>query len=99
MRKKRRPYIKSVQRRLQIEAMLADYPSVSPDKIIDVIYWFKREATAMEVASVASNPDLQKSYRSFRDRHLGKLSMSELIVAIGVGMVLIVTIAAVVAVP
>lgn len=99
MRKKRPPQIKSVQRRLQIEATLAEYPSVSPDKIIDVIYWFKREATAMEVASVASNPDLQTNYRSFRDRHLGKLSMGELIVAIGVGMVLIVTIAAVVAVP
>jgi hypothetical protein len=99
MRKRRRDPIKSVQRRLQIEAALAEYPEVSPDRLSDVIQWFKREATAMEVASVACNPDLQSKYRSFRNRHLDKLSAGELFVTIGVGMVLIVAVAAVLAVP
>lgn len=99
MQSRRPDPIKSVQRRLQIEAALAEYPELSPDKLIDVIYWFKREATALEVASVACNPELQSKYRVFRNKHLDKLSIGELIVAIGVGMVVIVAITALIVVP
>ena len=99
MRKKRPDPIKSVQRRLEVEAKLAEYPELTSDKVIDLIYWFKREATAMEVATVASNPDIQDSYRQFRDRHLDKLSTGEIFLATGLGMILIVVVAIVIAVP
>lgn len=78
---------------------MADYPELPPDKLLDLIYWFKREATAMEVAAVACNPDIQAKYRQFRNRHLNDLTVGELVLAIGLGMVLIVMIAVVVAVP
>ena len=99
MRKKRPDPIKSVQRRLEVEARLAEYPELTSDKVIDLIYWFKREATAMEVATVASNPEIQDRYRQFRDRHLDKLSTGEIVLATGFGMILIVVVAIALAVP
>lgn len=99
MRNKRRNIIKSVQRRLEVEITLSEYPNLSADRIVDLMYWFKREATALEVATIASNPAIQKNYRQFRDTHLERLSAREVVLATGLGVILIVTVAVIIVLP
>jgi hypothetical protein len=94
MRNTRRIPIKSVRRRLDVEEKLVDYPDLSADKLLDLIYWFKREATVMELAAIASNPRVRDNYRQFRARYLGKLTMGETVLATVLGAGLIVMIAA-----
>lgn len=91
MRKKRSDTAKTVQRRLQVEASLAEYPHLPADQIIDLVHWFKREATPMEVAAIASNPRILGKYRQFRSAYLDRLSAGEVILGIGLGTLLIVT--------
>lgn len=99
MRVKQTESIKSVQRRLEIERNLSQYPALPPDKISDLIHWFKREATAMEVASVARNPAIQSRYLQFHNKHISKMSIGETILVTVFAMVVIVSIAIVIAVP
>ncbi|MGC4090205.1 MAG: hypothetical protein QM756_20465 [Polyangiaceae bacterium] len=37
-------------RRAQIEAALADYPHISDDRLASLIAWFRKEASAHDVA-------------------------------------------------
>ena len=99
MRNKQRESVKSVQRRLEIEQSLSHYPALPPDKVLDLVYWFKREATAMEIASVASNPAIQTRYRQFREKHITKLSAGETILATGLGTIIIVVMAVLISIP
>lgn len=99
MGRRRNDTIKTPERRLQIEATLAEYPQVTPDRILDVIHWFKREATAHEVASIAKNPDIGREYQQFRKKHLNGLTAGELVMASALGVVLIVAVAVAIVVP
>lgn len=85
--------MKSVQRRLEIEQSLSHYPALPPDKVLDLIYWFKREATAMEIASVASNPAIQTKYSQFREKHINNLSVGGTILSTILGVIIIVILA------
>ncbi|RYE51633.1 MAG: hypothetical protein EOP21_00885 [Hyphomicrobiales bacterium] len=91
MRKKRSDVAKTAQRRLQVEARLAEFPQLPADQIIDIVHWFKREATPGEVAAIASNPRIINKYRQFRRVYLNRLSAGELILGVGLGALLIVT--------
>lgn len=61
-------------RRAQIERVLARYPQLPEDQLADVIHWFRKEATALDVAMLASNPDVAEPYRQFRGDHLDRLT-------------------------
>ncbi|MDE8652782.1 hypothetical protein [Novosphingobium album (ex Liu et al. 2023)] len=84
----------NIQRRREVEQTLSQYPNLEPEKIRDVIHWFKREASAMDVAMVANNLDNRDSYREFRRTHIDKLTPVEIIVATVLMMILIVLLAA-----
>lgn len=57
-------------RRAQVEAALADYPHISEDRLAALIAWFRKEASALDVATVASNAKIAASYRQFRADHI-----------------------------
>lgn len=61
-------------RRVQIERTLADYPHIDSDRLENLIAWFRKEATALDVAMVASNPDINGPYRQFRADHIDGLT-------------------------
>ena len=96
---RRREPISSDQRRHQIEETLIRYPHLTSEQLTDLIKWFKSEATAMEVATLASDPDLYPQYRSFRTKHVDKFTLGELTISAGFAAVLIVTVAALLATP
>lgn len=90
MRNKRYYTLKSAQRRLEVETTLTNYPDLPADRIVDLLYWFKREATPKEIATMARNPAISENYRHFRDTHLDRMTTGGAILATGLGIVLIV---------
>lgn len=99
MRNMRRIPIKSVRRRLDVEEKLSNYPDLPADKLLDLIYWFKREATVMELAVIARNPRVQDNYRQFRDKYLDRITVSGTMLAALLGAVLIVMVTAAAVLP
>lgn len=63
------------------------------------MYWFKQEATALEVATIASNPAIHSNYRQFRETHLDRLTTREMVLTTGLGVILIVAVAVIIAFP
>jgi hypothetical protein len=61
-------------RRAQIEDALADYPHLSDERLAALIAWFRKEASALDVAQVASNEAIAEPYRRFRADHIDRLT-------------------------
>jgi hypothetical protein len=91
--------MKSARRRLEVEKSLADYPDLSPDEIINIVHWFKNEASSFEVASVASNSEIQEEYSQFRNLYLAKLTPWEIGLACLFGAILLTFLTALVILP
>lgn len=56
-----------------IEALLARYPRVDADELAELKTWFRKEASAFDVASMASKEAIQTPYRQFRADHIDRL--------------------------
>lgn len=69
----------SADRRARIERVLADYPQLGDERIAELVHWFRKEASALDVAMVASNPDVAATYRQFRTDHLDRLSGNDIL--------------------
>jgi hypothetical protein len=63
--------------RKRIEAALADYPDISKDRLAALITWFHQEASALDVAMLASNEALADRYRQFRADHIDPVTGGE----------------------
>ena len=76
--------------RAQIESALADYPHLSEDRLAALIGWFRKEASAFDVAMLASNEAIAEPYRRFRADHIdpltGKDVMKGLLLAVLAGL-------------
>lgn len=83
------------QRRLQIEAALAEYPHLPSDALSDLINWFKREATAFEVGILASNSVIYDNYRRFRRDHIDRLTIPEITGVVGLATLIVAAAAAI----
>ena len=68
-----------------IEILLNRYPDVSDEEVVQLKRWFGKQASAFEIASMASkNP---AGYGQFRSDHIDKFSILEIIlIALFVGV-------------
>jgi len=75
----------------QVEAALADYPNLSDDRLAALIRWFRKDASAFDVAMLASNEAIAEPYRHFRADHIDRMTgrdvMKGLLFAAAVGLV------------
>lgn len=69
-------------RRAHVEALLAAYPDVTPEERQLLVNWFRSEASALDVALVASNPAAERGYRRFRAEHVDRFSVRDMIWAL-----------------
>lgn len=69
-------------RRAHVEALLTAYPDVTPEEHALLITWFKREASALDVALVASNTAAERGYRQFRAEHVDRFTVKEMVRAL-----------------
>lgn len=68
-----------------VKQQLSRYPGLSSEEIDDLKVWFKSEASAFDVATLASAETLEVPYRAFRADHIDPLGMKEyMIVAFAV---------------
>lgn len=65
--------------RAQAEAALADYPHIGEDRLAALLQWFRKEASALDVAMVASNEAIAEPYRQFRADHIDPLTGKDVI--------------------
>jgi hypothetical protein len=65
--------------RAHIEDALAAYPNISKERLAALIAWFRKEASALDVALIASNAAIEEPYRRFRADHIDGLSGVDMI--------------------
>lgn len=70
-------------RQARVEAALALYPDLDAGSLADVLQWFRKEASALDVAMLASNPDLRVPYEGLKADHLDRFTVRDISVAIG----------------
>ena len=67
----------SLNRFDRIEAILSAYPDVTDGETDLLKHWFRKEASAFEVASLASKEICQSGYRQFSADHLDRFTARE----------------------
>jgi hypothetical protein len=70
----------SPRKRAHAEAILARYPELGREELADLLHWYRREASAMDVALLASNEAIRERYRAFRRDHVERFSLKEKLV-------------------
>ena len=69
-------------RRSAIERAIAHYPNIPENELQDVLHYFRREATALERATIASNDAVYFQYRKLcSDHYLERLKPWEIAIA------------------
>lgn len=77
-------------RRTAIERIIASYPEIGDDHLHEVLRYFRREASALDRATIASNSNIDRQYRQLcRDHYIDRLKPVEIAIAIGSATVLI----------
>lgn len=64
-----------------IERLLARYPHLADSELDDLKHWFAREASAFDVASLASKDALRDQYAQFRAEHIDRWSPRDIVLA------------------
>ena len=70
------------ERRVRIERLLAQYPALSERELAETIGWFEREASALDVALIASNERVSRGYSRFRAEHIDRFDLKDAVRAI-----------------
>lgn len=80
-----------VLRRIAIERIIALYPDISDEELHEVLHYFRRECSALDRATIASNNEVARQYRKFcEDHHIDRLKPAESAIAITAGIALVV---------
>lgn len=79
-------------RRAHVEALLSAYPDVTSEERILVVNWFRNDATALDVAMVASNPVAERGYRRFRAEHIDRFTPKDMARALGFALIVAVAV-------
>jgi hypothetical protein len=64
--------------RVEVMDALSRYPEINHEELSWLLRWFRKEASAMDVAMLASDPTLAGPYKRFKAEHLDRLSTTEL---------------------
>jgi hypothetical protein len=67
----------SPARRAEIEALVARYPDMSPEDLAALLRWYRREASSMDVALVASNERVRPQFEAFMRDHIAPYNWKE----------------------
>jgi hypothetical protein len=64
------------------EALLARYPDLTAEELSDLEHWFRREASAFDIASLASRESLTEAYQMFRAEHVDRLRLKDALILV-----------------
>ena len=64
--------------RAEIAAIIARYPDLTDTELQRVLRWFRKEASAMDVAMLSCEEDIALQYRQFRSDHVDRFGLRDL---------------------
>lgn len=67
-----------------VETLLARYPDISEAEVASLKTWFRKEASAFDVASIASKERVAPGYQRFRADHIDRFTSKDLLGAAAV---------------
>ena len=70
------------QRRDRITTLLAKYPKLGDEELADLLHWFKKEASALDVGLIAIDPNLKATYDALKEDHLDRVSGVDLLLMV-----------------
>jgi hypothetical protein len=75
--------------RERAEALLLRYPRLEQEELDELLHWYRREASSMDVALIASDERLRRGFEKFQADHLKAFNWKEKLVtaALGSGIV------------
>ena len=62
-----------------VDTLLQRYPEVSTEELGELQHWFRKEASAFEVASLASKDATNPGYRRFRSEHVDRFTARDVL--------------------
>ena len=65
----------------RIKSLLGKYPAVDEADLIELLHWFRHQASALDVGLIASEAGLETQYQLFKREHIARVSPRELTVA------------------
>jgi hypothetical protein len=66
----------------RIEELLGRYPELTELELHELIHWFEREASALDVALLASNEGIARGYGRFRAERNDPLDAGDIVRAV-----------------
>ena len=89
-RRRVEPYLGETcrEKRARAEEALARYPELDPDELSRLLHWYRHEASAMDVALLASDEALRERFQAFHTTHIAPYSWREkaITAALGAGV-------------
>jgi hypothetical protein len=67
----------SPERRERIGALIARYPDIDPGELDDLLHWYRREASAMDVALLASDERISERFGAFCRAHVAPFTFRD----------------------
>jgi len=75
--------------RARAEELFLRYPQLDRTELAELLQWHRREASAMDVALIASNERLRRRYEAFHARHIQPFNWKEKLVTAALGSAVI----------
>jgi hypothetical protein len=79
----------SRDRRLRAEELLLRYPQLDRPEVAELLQWYRREASAMDVALVASNDRVRPHFEAFHARHIQPFGWKDKLITGALGSAII----------
>ena len=67
-----------VEKRLRAKALLQAYPALSEEEVQQLLHWFRREASALDIGMLAQNESIREGYAQFRADHVDGFNIRDL---------------------
>jgi hypothetical protein len=62
----------------EARAALARYPYISDAELTALLRWFRKEASAIEVATLSADPEVASAFQRFKQEHLDRIKGANL---------------------
>ena len=72
-------------KRTKAEALLRRYPELDRSELAELLHWYRREASAMDVALLASDEGLRRRFDAFHEKHIKPFNWKEKLVTVALG--------------
>ena len=73
------------EKRRHAETLLASYPSLSAAEVKQLLRWFRKDASALDMGLLAQHETLSGPYRQFRAEHVDKFTLRDAVNGLIVG--------------